>query len=329
MHLAFMLARLLIMSRFFDVYRNRSGISLPSLMVGVAIVGILATGVLSVIENMSKSQNTIELRSQVDVFEQEIRAHLSQPAACTRTLQSATLNAAGAVTSVAAVLEANGAAKYSVGQRYGGGIFRVLNMSFRYSPGDDPSRPGVGEGVFSFQVESTKPVTGPSILRPREIVLRTSKVLASDVLIDCISMSKMTDGIWVRSATSSGAIADVHFPGGNVGVNVTNPAAKLEVAGQIVSKENVVDSGAQVNFHNGNSQILRSVGSNVIQLTNMQEGGVYNVIVEDSTSRTYTFAGCATTYWSPANGPTTNRSIFSIYRSRSNICYVSWSTDFN
>ena len=116
---------------------------------------------------------------------------------------------------------------------------------------------------------------------------------------------------------------------GNVGVGTATPAAKLQVAGQIVSEESVVASGATANFNNGNSIVLSSVGGSTITVSNMVAGGVYNVVVEDTTSRTYTFSGCGTTYFSPSNGATTNRSIYTIYRRSTTACYITWVTGFN
>ncbi|NCN95123.1 MAG: hypothetical protein GW917_00195 [Bdellovibrionales bacterium] len=116
---------------------------------------------------------------------------------------------------------------------------------------------------------------------------------------------------------------------GNVGIGTTNPSAKLEVTGQIVSQESTVPSGATANFTNGNSIVLQSVGGSAITVSNMVAGGTYNVVVEDTTSRTYTFTGCTTSYFSPANGPTINRSIYTIYRRGASSCYISWVTGFN
>lgn len=116
---------------------------------------------------------------------------------------------------------------------------------------------------------------------------------------------------------------------GSVGVGTTAPTAKLEVQGQIVSKEFVVASGGTADFSNGNAIVFSAVGGSTITVSNMVAGGVYNVIVEDTTARTYTFSGCGTTYFSPANGATTNRSVYTIYRRSTTACYVTWTTGFN
>jgi hypothetical protein len=145
-------------------------------------------------------------------------------------------------------------------------------------------------------------------------------------------------GVYVGTieATSKWSIysADATAPSylaGNVGIGIgaTNPAARLEVAGQIVSKEYVVPSGNNADFAKGNSIVMQSIGSSSITLSNMVAGGVYNIVVEDLTPTTYTFSGCSPSYFSPANGVTTNRTVYTIYRRGSSTCYITWSSGFN
>lgn len=138
------------------------------------------------------------------------------------------------------------------------------------------------------------------------------------------------------SATDSG---DVRIPdfmistGGNVGIGTTAPAAKLHVQGQIVSGQTIVASGATADFSTGNVQILQSVGGSAITLSNMVDGGSYMVIVADTTSRTYTFSGCTSARFLPANGPTvaSYQSIYSIIKTTQSgvaTCYISWQTGY-
>lgn len=121
---------------------------------------------------------------------------------------------------------------------------------------------------------------------------------------------------------------------GNVGIGTASPTAKLEVQGQIVSKQATISSGATVNFANGNSQALDSVGGTVVTLQNIVFGATYNLIIRDTTSRTYTFSGCTTSYFNPTNGPTMagTRSIYTIMTMQNGSdteCYISWITGFN
>lgn len=134
--------------------------------------------------------------------------------------------------------------------------------------------------------------------------------------------------IGIRFSGKSGGPIVLQDVSGNVGVGVSAPTAKLQVSGQIVSQENVVATGGTVNFALGNTQTLQNVGTTSLVLSNMVNGGVYTVVVEDTTSRTYTFSGCSTSYFSPVNGPTSMRSIYTITKTAS-ACYISWVTGFN
>lgn len=115
---------------------------------------------------------------------------------------------------------------------------------------------------------------------------------------------------------------------GNVGIGTTAPSARLSVQGQILESEVVVPSGALADFSAGNTVVLQSVGGTAISVSNTFPGGVYRVVVEDLTSRTYTFSGCSTSYFSPANGATTNRTIYTIVKRGAN-CYINWVTGYN
>ena len=130
------------------------------------------------------------------------------------------------------------------------------------------------------------------------------------------------------SAPSPRLVVDMN---GNVGVGTTAPGAKLQVAGQIVSTQTVVASGATADFANGNVQVLQSVGASAITLNNMQDGGAYTLIVSDATSRTYTFSTCTNAHWLYANGPTTanTRTMYTIIKTTeaaATHCYISWIT---
>ncbi|WP_413287993.1 beta strand repeat-containing protein [Bdellovibrio sp. HCB337] len=121
--------------------------------------------------------------------------------------------------------------------------------------------------------------------------------------------------------------------GGNVGVGTSNPSAKLEVSGSVATPTNVIASGAAVNLSLSNIHLLQSVGGTTITLSNMVNGGVYTVIVSDTTARTYTFSGCNNAYFSPTNAATTNgtRTIYgvtTIYVGSSWDCYITWAGGF-
>jgi hypothetical protein len=65
----------------------------------------------------------------------------------------------------------------------------------------------------------------------------------------------------------------------------------------------------------------------------MVDGGTYSLVVTDTTTRTYTFTGCTTSYFRPANGATTSgtRSIYGIMTIKNGAnwdCYINWTTGY-
>ncbi|MFN7905230.1 MAG: beta strand repeat-containing protein [Pseudobdellovibrionaceae bacterium] len=105
----------------------------------------------------------------------------------------------------------------------------------------------------------------------------------------------------------------------------------LSTSGQIRSSQNTVAVGATVDFNTGNTQVLSAPGGSTITLNNMQDGGSYTLVITDTTSRTYSFANCASSKWAPAAASTSGQTVFSILRvtiAGTVTCYISWISGF-
>jgi hypothetical protein len=118
---------------------------------------------------------------------------------------------------------------------------------------------------------------------------------------------------------------------GFVGIGNPSPAAALHVNGAIVSTETVISSGSVADMSMANQVVFQNVGGASITLNNMVFGGQYRVIVEDTTSRTYTFGGCSSSSFIPANTLTAGgaRTIYRITYSNLGKCYIDWTTGYN
>lgn len=139
---------------------------------------------------------------------------------------------------------------------------------------------------------------------------------------------RVGNGYVNTAAPTNGAIIE-----GGVGIGMAMPSAKLQVAGAIVSVPGNVASGASVDLSVSNTIKLAAVGGATITLSNMVDGGNYTLVMQDTTSRTYTFSGCNTSKFRPANGATTASSqtiynILTLYNGTTYDCYITWITGY-
>lgn len=114
---------------------------------------------------------------------------------------------------------------------------------------------------------------------------------------------------------------------------IVDDGSRITVTSDVVSTPGTVNTGGTIDLRTSNTHLLKSVGGSVLTLQNLAHGGLYNIIINDSTSRTYTFSGCTNSYFKPANGPTTagTQSVYGllVYNDGGNWnCYITWSTGF-
>ena len=143
---------------------------------------------------------------------------------------------------------------------------------------------------------------------------------------------------WSTAGNVSGAGSANSIPkftgAGTIGNSaIVDNGTVITASRAVVSTPIPIATGATVDLAASNSHSLASVGGSTITLTNMQDGGVYNIVIEDTTSRTYTFAGCTNSYYKPANSATTaaTRTIYGVMTMKKGAnwdCYFTWSTGF-
>jgi hypothetical protein len=144
-------------------------------------------------------------------------------------------------------------------------------------------------------------------------------------------------GKFLFSNSSASASSVAILDSGNVGIGNTNPAARLDVTGQIRSRTNN-DTDTTIDWSLGNTQTT-SASCGAVTFTNMLDGGHYTLIIQGATQATCTFSQdmtgtaddlASTDFrFSPANGDT-DPSTHTVYRfvRAGNRVYVTWIKGF-
>ena len=210
------------------------------IMVGVSLLGILTLGMMQVFSSMMRNQNYNKFRTQVENFGEEIRTLLGTKALCTANFSGTVLDAHTA-KNVVAIKDTSGNIIYKSGVDYGDHSFTIVSMDFKSTPTspwyiEDNTATGTGRAILTVNYRASTEQAGPKDYF-RTYTLQTHRD-ATNKLIDCAAMAKMSDGIWRYNSTT---LADIYYSGGNVGIGTTNPAAILEVDGASGTTLKIVD----------------------------------------------------------------------------------------
>jgi hypothetical protein len=180
-------------------------------------------------------------------------------------------------------------------------------------------------------------VAGPVRISPT--VLPGSPA-AGDIAVDSGDSNKLkvyNGSAWQTStSTASGSTNRIpkYTSASTLGDSaITDNGTVITATRSIASITNTVGAAA-VDLSLSNTHTLAAVGGAAITITNPSNGGVYNIIVTDTTARTYTFTGCTASYFKPANAPTTaaTRTVYGLMTVDNGgggwDCYITWSSGF-
>lgn len=170
----------------------------------------------------------------------------------------------------------------------------------------------------------------------------TSANTASAIVARDGSGNFAANAITAVSVTGTGTLA-LAAGGSNTDVTLTpNGTGSVKAVGSFgastVSTNNMDISTGTINFATGNVQRLTGTMTNgstpptvtALTTSNMVDGGVYTVIIDDTTVRLYSFSGCSTAKYVPANAITiaSSATVYTILKVATNTCYISWITGF-
>lgn len=163
----------------------------------------------------------------------------------------------------------------------------------------------------------------------QDISLPAAKVTGLGTVATTNSYNDLTNKPW--GAVNGG----ISYMGDNIGVGTEtlNLNSKLLVKGTIANDVPAPIVGPNVDLSLGNTLILTDVGGTTINLSNMVHGGSYTLVVQDMTSRTYTFSGCTNSKFLPTNSNTieNTHTIYTILTVTNGVnfdCYITWATGY-
>lgn len=209
------------MRKLFD----SSGFSLISALVAMGIMSIVGITMVTLFHNMNSANSGVKFRLEADTVQEEMRALLSDRAACLNTFGGRTADASTDIPNlpIRDGSAAPGVARYSIGQTYGDNrsfLLRATRFS-RFMP--NGGKPFL---TYSAIFDSRGQVIGPAQVT-REINISV-ELDAANRIVGCIALAKMSDGIWQRSRVNPN---NAFFMPNNIGIGTNDPKVTLDVMG--------------------------------------------------------------------------------------------------
>ena len=205
---------------------------MAGILVGVALLGVLTLGMMELFSSMLKNQNYNKFRTQIDSFGEEFRNQLGSGPICTSTFSGIQLDPA-TTKSFSAIKDPTGKNIYQVNTDMGDHSFQIASIDLKSTTGspwyiEDNPATLTGRMILIVTYRASADQAGPKEAF-RTYTLSTHRD-ASGKLIDCVAMSKMSDGLWHHNPAS---VADIYYSDGNVGIGTDSPKAKLEINGDV------------------------------------------------------------------------------------------------
>ena len=211
-----------------DKLRQTSGFGLIEAMIVTVIVGILSIAVATLLVDQQRGVTDAKFKLDTDNFNEEIRALLSSPGACTKTFGGILANSA--TNAYPTVLkDASGAPVYFNGMFKAERSIKIRD--FNLANYQATGLPNSALLTLTTRLDSGRDTLGSQLLR-RTIAIRAD-LTAGGAIANCIALAKMSDGIWTRDPSN---LNNIRFMGtssanGMVGIGVTTPGSPLDVAG--------------------------------------------------------------------------------------------------
>ena len=244
------------------VYRkSQRGVSLIGVVISASIGTVVLLAMSVGLMDMLKQKEGVVFSKEAELLTDQIRSTLGDSVACTNTLGG--LNMAPGVTHAVNEIKDGspppGATKYDLATIYGERKVQIAAMrlqDYNIVAGQ------IGDAVLYIQYNNLG--VGPlnTIYRTIDIRVETD---AAGILIKCISVSKMAEGLWRRSPANLGNIYyEANAAGGKVGIGVDDPQYELHLRSQDEGFAVEGDQATTVLSDDGGIELYRSNASGTL-----------------------------------------------------------------
>ena len=251
-------------------FLGHRGSALVGVTIGAGLIGIVSLGIATLIGDIWKAQNSAKALSEINNFQEELRAHLSIQQACLNTFGGASRDYRPPHPKVFDIPDikkdevppATVTTKYAKDTAYGSGSLEISRISIQYpnplSPSDDT------EALASVTYRPRGQVLGPTQLKPRDILLAVK--FNAGVMTECIPKARLTDGIWKRAPAN---LSNIYYDEGKVGIGTSAPAGIFDVRAGTAS----TGSGTNINLWAENGAGSgNTLGGNIILMPGRHNG---------------------------------------------------------
>lgn len=192
-------------------------------------VGIVVlTGIVTMMNNLNKSNLNAQQQAETTLLQNDIYSLLRHQGACASTFATIAAQDVGQPKSaVATLVRADSTVAFQTGLLYAGSKLQLQSLELGDFVAENPAvDPHSGKAVLHVTLSKPGQPLGPRTL-VRGVKLQATRNPVTRRVTSCVAIGG-TKELWVLEPSGN-----IHYDGGNVRVGVSNPGARLDVAGGI------------------------------------------------------------------------------------------------